>query len=322
MPEPTDDAPGGDDPGAGGTSVAGRLQGLVDDVRARAVAVVDDAETRWPQLTLARDLWDRYVEMNAVALAGYTAFRIFLWLMPLTLVLLAAAGIAADQGVDVAQTSSEDLGLGRSLAATIRDGVDQTQSSRWQLAWVAVSGLLLATSGLLKALHLVHAAAWRIPERRVSRRVGLMGRILAAAPMIVLLLLGSSALRKAGLLGGIVGTGASTVIACAILLGLVIILPRRTDELRWLVVGPAVGAVLSIGLHAFATYYLPGKISTMSQTYGAVGIVVALMVYLLLLGQILVLSPLISATVYERWGRWSTADPAPGRPAPPGEAAA
>ena len=320
-PHPGEEAPG-PVAGAAAPRPAGRIGRLIEEGRERATTLVDEVETRWPQISILRDLWGRYLESNAPALAGYIAYRIFLWVLPLTLVLLAAAGLAADRGIDVSETSSGDLGLGRSLASSIQQGIDQTSSSRIQLAWVAVSGLLLATSGLLKALHLAHAAAWRVPERKVARRASLMGRILGAAPLIVLLVLGTSALRRAGLVGGLLGVVGTAAIAFGILLGLAVILPRRTDELRWLVAGPAVGAVASLGLHAVAAYYLPGKVSTMSQTYGAIGVTVAVLVYLLLLGQILVISPLVSATVFDRWGSWSSSDTAPDRPAPPGEQAA
>lgn len=297
----------------------GRVPRLVRRARARVTATADEVEGRWPQVGIVRDLWHRYIETNAAALAGYLAFRMFLWLLPLTLVLLAVVGVAADQGVDVVAASDEDLGLGRSLAATIRQSVEQTDSSRIHLAWVAVSGLLLATSGLLKALHLAHTTAWQIPERKVARRASLMGRILGAAPLIIILVLGSSALRRAGPIGGLAGTAMTAAIFAGILLGLLAVLPRRTDDLWWLLPGPLVGAVLSIGLQAFAAYYLPGRLSTMSETYGAIGITVVILAYLLLLGQILVLSPLVSATAFARWGPSEAAPVATDRPAPPRE---
>ena len=315
-----DGAPGTGAPGSAGDATSdappGRLTRLVDDARSRATATADEVERRWPHVGILRDLWHRYLEANAAALAGYLAFRMFLWLLPLTLVVLAAVGIAQDQGVDVVEASDEDLGLGRSLAAAIRQSVEQTQSSRVHLAWVAVSGLLLATSGLLKALHLTHVTAWQIPERKVTRRASLMGRILGAAPLIIILVIGSSALRRAGPIGGLAGTALTAAIFGGILLGLLAVLPRRTDDLWWLLPGPAVGAVLSIGLQAFAAYYLPGRLSTMSDTYGAIGITVVVLAYLLLLGQILVISPLVSATAYARWGPSSVdaADPAQSPP--------
>lgn len=324
-PNPDAAAPDAGDPDAGAGQGAdadapapGRLGRLVEDAKGRATAAADDVERRWPQVGILRDLWHRYLEANAAALAGYLAFRMFLWLLPLTLVLLAAVGIAQDQGVDVVGASDEDLGLGRSLAAAIRQSIEQTQSSRVHLAWVAVSGLLLATSGLLKALHLTHATAWQIPERKVARRASLMGRILGAAPLIVILVIGSSALRRAGPVGGLAGTALTAAIFGGILLGLLAVLPRRTDDLWWLLPGPAVGAVLSVGLQAFAAYYLPGRLSTMSDTYGAIGITVVILAYLLLLGQILVISPLVSATAFARWGPTTTGTPEPGLPPPPG----
>ena len=286
------------------------LARIVGRARAWGEERAADVTERWPQAVVLGDLYDRYVRTSAAALAGYIAFRTFLWILPLLLVLLAVTGLAADAGTDVEQ-GTEDLGLGTSMAGAIRQGIDQTSSSRLQLAWVALSGLLLATSGLLKALHLAHASVWEIPQRKVTRRAGLLARILGAGPLIVLLIAGSSALRKAGLVGGVAGTVLTAAVAAGILLGLSWILPRRTDDWRWLLPGAAIGAIGAIGLQAFAAYYLPNRVSTMSQTYGTIGVTVAAMVYLLLLGQLLVLSPLINATVWDRFGGGDRPDPAP-----------
>ena len=302
-------APPADD--GSGTGRVAALRARVDEVRGNADWYRAEAERRYPPVGWALELWDRYTRLNAPALAGHLAFRAFSWLLPLGLILVAATGLAADQGTDVAEQAGTTLGLGQTLAASLEQASADTESSRLQLGFVAVSGLLLGTSGLLSALHLAYRTLWEVPDRRVRGRGRLLGRLLGGAPLLVVIIAASSALRRAGLLGGLAGVALSLAVIFAMLLGLAWILPRRATELRDLVIGPAVGTGLFAGLQAFTTLYLVDKLSKMSDTYGAMGITVTFLVYLYLVGQIVVLAALVNATTFDlrasgaRWPRRS-----------------
>ena len=93
-------------------------------------------------------------------------------------------GLASASGTDVAGDSRE-AGVTTALASTIANAAEQSESGRW---WLVLTGLVLFlwfSYGLLRALHLVHAAAWRIsaspaPESAPS------GRIRRRAPIVLL----------------------------------------------------------------------------------------------------------------------------------------
>jgi uncharacterized BrkB/YihY/UPF0761 family membrane protein len=84
-----------------------------------------------------------------------------------------------------------------------------------------------------------------------------------------------------------------------LLLALFLVMPRRAPAWYWLLPGCAFGSVAFLGLHAFATYYLPNKIGSASETYGAIGTAVAILAYLFLIGQIIVASGIVNTVWYD-----------------------
>jgi uncharacterized BrkB/YihY/UPF0761 family membrane protein len=269
------------------------------DLQGRAEEARSMAEARVPGLQLVFEGFGRYQRLNGPALAGLIAFRLFSWVLPVALVTIAATGLAADQGVDVQGTAESNLGLGGSLARTLNQATQETQSSRVQLAIAALSGLLLATSGLLSALHLTHATLWEVPDRRIRKRGKLLSRLLGGVPLFMLIILASSTLRQAGLIGGALGTTLTLAVVFGVLVGIGWILPRRATTVRDLLPGAIVGTAMMVGLQAFATWYLAGRVSRMSATYGAFGIALTLLLYLFLLGQIIVISTLVNSVMYD-----------------------
>lgn len=296
---PDDDGQRSASPPGPASGASPRWQALMDSVQGRVAEARAMAEARIPGIDLVFEGLDRYQRLNGPALAGLIAFRLFSWLLPVALVTIVATGLAADQGVDVRNTAEESMRLGGSLARSLSQATEETQSSRIQLGVAALSGLLLATSGLLSALHLTHATLWEVPDRKIRKRGRLLSRLLGGVPLFILIVLASSTLRQAGLIGGALGSTLTLVVVFAILVGIGWILPRRTTELRDLLPGAAVGTGLMVGLQAFAAWYLAGRVSRMSATYGAFGIALTLLLYLFLLGQIIVIATLVNSVMYD-----------------------
>jgi len=309
--EPSPDS----DPGTRPSAV-GRSKALVERARQQASDRWEQTEQQWPQVGVLVDIYQRYVRHNGAALAGHIAFRLFLWILPLMLLAVSVAGLASDGGVDVEDTTSSSLGLGRGIAAQIAQASTDTQSSRYHLLFVALSGLILGLSGLLSALNLAHATMWGYETKKVRRRGHLLTRILAAVPLIAVILFANSLLRRAGPIGGMAGALVSASIVFGMLFALGVMLPRRATDWRWLLPGSAVGAAGMIGLSLFATLYLPTKVSSMSQTYGTLGVAAVTLTYLYLLGSIFVVSPLVSAAAYDRFGPGRDDDNDNDEPAP------
>lgn len=140
----------------------------VDRVRARGIAALERwassrslsslAEIGW--LTLRRD-----VTVGGSVLAGALAYRIFIWLLPLALVLVLGLGLFAGSTSRAAELLG-DAGLTGFLATSVSTAAEETSG------WALVTGLVIAllvllyqTYALLRAIRAVTALAWRLPVR-------------------------------------------------------------------------------------------------------------------------------------------------------------
>lgn len=238
-------------------------------------------------------------EIAGGVLGGGLAYRFFFWILALAVLLVGGLGFASASGTDVA-ANSRDAGLTSSLAETIATAAEQSEAGRW---WLALTGLLLAlwsSYGLLRALHLLHAAAWRITPPRlhsVPRAVG----IVLAVPLVLL-----SATAAAGWVRvngadplGLVATLAVGVLIGAVWLWISMRLP--SPDVPWTAFLP--GAILlsvALGaLHLFTAYFLQAKLSNASQLYGALGFATTALFCLFLVGRSVVWAAELDAVVSE-----------------------
>lgn len=238
-------------------------------------------------------------EIAGGVLGGGLAYRFFFWVLSVTVLLAGGLGLASASGADVAGDSRE-AGVTRALASVIASAAEQSETKRW---WLIVTGLVLFlwfSYGLLRALHLVHAAAWRIsppPLRNLPRAIG----FVVAAPVVLL-----TATAAAGWVrthtADPVGLAATLAIGIgfgAIWLWVSMYLPSK--EVPWTAFLP--GAILlGLGLealHVFTAYYLETKLANASELYGVLGLATTALFYLFLVGRGVVWAAELNAVVWE-----------------------
>ncbi len=229
------------------------------------------------------------------ALAGALAFRLFLFILPLVLVLV---GVFDIFGHDLAK-ASENMGL-HSAATSVEDAARQSGGDWWWLLPLGLFFLYFATSALLKMLNLVHRVVWDQLEGRVRvkpRQVGWMFVVIVAVVVVAGFV---SLLREQS-----EGLGIST----ALLIMLVYftfwlvasrLLPHR--DAPWTALVP--GAILfALGLEAvyLATiFWIAGKIESSSALYGAIGVAAAILLWLYLIGRVVVAAAVLNVTMWDR----------------------
>ena len=238
-------------------------------------------------------------EIAGGVLGGGLAYRFFFWVLAITVLLAGGLGLASASGADVAG-DSRGTGMTTALASTIANAAEQSESGRW---WLVLTGIVLFlwfSYGLLRALHLVHAAAWRIappPLRNLPRAVG----FVVTAPIVLLVATGAAgwvrthAADPVGLLATLaVGAGFGVV-----WLWVSMHLPSR--DVPWTAFLP--GAVfLGLGLealHVFTTYFLATKLANASDLYGVLGLATTALFYLFLVGRGVVWAAELNAVVWE-----------------------
>jgi membrane protein len=277
-------------------TVRARVEAAGRDVNDRFEA----AQIRYPWLALLIEFVRRWTSTNASVLAGHLAYRVFVFLLPLIVLLVGVLGYASSAGVNLEEQGDSGLRFGEAIASTMADTGTQARDGRLQLVILGGFAVLLAASGLVKALQLVFATAWGISPKTGRSRLVILGRFLPG----VLVILAAVALRRWLSRSGFVLTLGSEVLGVIInaiaLLGLSWVLPRRATNPIDLLPGAIVGGIGLGALHIAALVYFPNKIERASALYGTLGIALVALLYLFLLGQAIVASALVNAVWLDR----------------------
>lgn len=145
-------------------TITGRIAGWA--ARARILrSQIEAARARHASVDCAFDLVERDSTIGGGMLGGALAYRLFVFLLPLVLFLVAGLGVYAD----VAGMSPSDAASYAGLTGLIAREVSATASSsaRWAIFIVTFPVLLYATGMLYRAVAIVHAIAWHGSGREV-----------------------------------------------------------------------------------------------------------------------------------------------------------
>jgi membrane protein len=294
--------------------------GWFTQVRERA----DRAGDRYQQLARSRPLLGlplafvaRYTGRQGILLASAVAFRLFLWLAPLALLLagiLAAYATGDDRDVDAAVRAAGITGAARTeVVKTLHDG----HRSWWVAVLIGAVLLLWTTRTLVKCLTLVNAHAWDAPTLKHSRRdqvklvlivVGGWGAVMIVAALISRL---DGALPGGLLLPFII----QTLVVAAAWLIISLQLPDRRTSWTELVPGSVLFGLAITVLHTVSRLYLPYRFERSSRLYGSLGVATVMLAWLLVIGQVIVSAALINAVLAQH--RALRADQATVQQSPP-----
>ena len=288
------------------------LRARAETARVRGIALRAQLEEQRPEHvsveTGFRWLY-RDKEIAGGVLGGGLAYRFFFWTLALAVLIAGGLGFASASGADVAADSRE-AGVTSSLATTVATAAEQSETGRW---WLVLSGIVLvlwSSYTLLRALHLVHAAAWRVtppPLRKAPSAIG----ILLVAPVVLLAGAAAAGWVRAHTddVVGLVATVGIGAVYGAMWLWVSMQLPSR--KAPWTAFLP--GAVLfGVGLeamHVFTAYFLQVKLANASELYGVLGVATTTLFFLFLVGRGVVWSAELNAVFWETRTAGAQEDP-------------
>ncbi len=231
---------------------------------------------RW----LARD-----IKIAGGVLGGGLAYRCFFWALAFGLLAAGGLGFASSSGADIDE-NAEEIGVGTAMARTIATAAQQSENGRWWLLALGTFFLLWFSWGLLRALRLVHAAAWGIELTPVRRPVRAIAFVIALPIAIFAMGVLAGWIRAHTPVGlGFLATLAITVGFAAIWIFASMALPSR--DVPWTAFIP--GAILfALGLqvlHLMTVYYLSEKLAHQSELYGGLGVSATALFVLFLIGR-------------------------------------
>jgi membrane protein len=166
---------------------------------------------------------------------------------------------------------------------------------------LALVGLALGAWNLLRVLLVSHALIWRIPITR-PRNMTLSALSIVGVVLLSNLLMGLLARTRTGLTEWIAGIVLLTVVAAGLwMAGSLRVFPHPED-VTWRGVLP--GALLfAFGvelLHVVTVVWFAPYLQSKSETYGAIGAAVAILLWAYLLGRVITAAAALNAVMWEK----------------------
>jgi membrane protein len=262
--------------------------------------VLERLRTRWRWLDVLLRVNERFGAVGGGPLASSIALSAFLSLFPLLLVAIAVVGFLSSGDSTFAQDLVRGLGLEGRSADVVTDAIGTAEGSRRAATVVGLLGLAWSGLGVVGSVQTAINAVWQQVGRGLADRAYAVGWLLGTA---VLLSANAS-------LGVVLGFAPGWAAPIALLGGLAMntLLFVWTYHLLGHVRVPwrahLPGAVLlSIGfevLKAVGAIYVPRAVASSSALYGSLGVVFAVLAWLLVYGRLIVYGAVLNVLRWER----------------------
>lgn len=282
--------------------------GRIAQLRSRAEALTEQvATTAWTPVVIAREAYERDRDIGGAVLAGAIAFRVFVWMLAASLVAVAGLGFLSAAGENPADTA-DTVGMTAFAAGSVAQAAADVQRSRWLLLAFGLYALYSASKNALRSIWVTSALVWRVPMTKPATVAGVAG-FNAALLTLIVAVLGANRLRDL-LPGPGLGITLGVVIIFAAVMWFSLHRLPRPKVLPFTAVLPG-ALVLGAGMqvmHLVSVLYLPNQIERSSDTYGSLGVAVAMLLWLYLFGRIIVFANVLNATLWERYNEADAGD--------------
>jgi len=233
-------------------------------------------------------------------LAGALAFRLFLFMVPFVYVVFTVLAVASRAlGHDPAQLA-RNAGITGILASAVVKVGDQGAWTQVTLVLGAVVTMFITAGSLMKALYVVHWLIWRV--HRVMP-TGLVPRLAVIGCAVAVSAFGVAVndLRSSsGITGAVVAVLVITAFSFAVWWWVSWKLPHAPAPARAFVPGALLMAIGADVLHLLTVYWIGHLVARKTNTYGAVGIALAVLLWVYILGRIMVGSAGLNAALWYR----------------------
>jgi uncharacterized BrkB/YihY/UPF0761 family membrane protein len=281
-----------------------RMKGRYAAARGRVDDTVDRFEARRSDSIAVETLMSTYERDNETGgdvLAGAMAFRVFMFLIPYVFVVVVGLGLAGDAADKTPHEVASDAGIGGLAAQAIIHAGAATTASRWTVLVIGGFALFLGARSAIKVLKAIYALAWDVPIQKaehLSRAAGAFIVVVTLALMAVAVIDG---FRDTSEPLGILFMLLYTAVPFALWLYVSLHLPRAEGTgWRDLVPGALLVALGAQALHFFTVLWIAHSMSSKTETYGAIGAALALLLWAFVLGRILTVAAVLNAAVWYR----------------------
>jgi uncharacterized BrkB/YihY/UPF0761 family membrane protein len=246
------------------------------------------------------EIYELDAEAGGGVLAGAVAFRTFLFMVPFVYVVFMLLGSTASIGNEDPAHLAKTLGITGLLASAVVNTQDLGVWTRLFLVLGATMLLIITARTLAKVLYVVHWLVWRVPRTK-PRGAAPAFAVIGVALAISAVVLGLNDLRRGeGWWGAVLSVLVVAGGAFGLWLWVSVNLPHGDTPVRALIPGALVIAVGTESLQLLTTYWIANLVTRRSQTYGAIGIALAVLFWVYVLSRLIVGSADLNATLWRR----------------------
>jgi len=277
----------------------GRLQQWRERGEA-AQARLEAARSRHASLQVGWTLYEGDSSIGGGLLAGALAYRLFVLLLPTSLLLVSGLGLYAGAADKSTRQVTREAGLHGLFASNV--AATASGGARSLVFILMIPAVLYAAVKLYRAIAIVHALVWHSTGRagRTTRRgvAVLLGVLLATVVSTEIV----GWIRRHDQLGGVAALIVYTVVVGGAWLALSLQLPHGGARWTSLLPGAALFGVGLLGVNVFNVSVTARLVEDRANTYGALGVATALLFSLVLVGRLAVVSAELNAVLYRRHG--------------------
>ncbi|HZM20038.1 MAG TPA: YhjD/YihY/BrkB family envelope integrity protein [Gaiellaceae bacterium] len=267
---------------------------------AERVATARERVEAMPGAPLVREVIETERDLGGGLIAGGVAFRIFLWLVPLGLVVAALLSFWVEHDEDGLEDVSRDFGIGATAAESAARALQSNDRNAGLVLVVGVVTLAWFSLGAVRALVLAHALAWQLKPPQIRRPFRVIAVFNGLFVGYTALSLGLTWLRE--LLGtvSILGVALTLAASTGVALTAMWLLPRRATNVRDLLPGALLVAVGAQLIQIAVVFYFAPRLGRSEETYGALGTAATLLVWLYVLSRLFTGAAFLNSTLWLR----------------------
>ncbi len=250
-------------------------------------------------LTFARELQRRYSADRVGNLAAAISMRAFLALFPILVLGIAIVGLFVGDATAFADRVVSALGLTGDAAKLITDATRTAQQTKVASSIIGFVGLLWTGTGLAASITDAWNEIWHIPGGSLRGRLAGVGWLAGGGALAILGFGATALISGSGALAALVLVGGLTV-DTLLFLWTAWILPARRIPLRAMLPAAILGGVGFEILKLIGGYAVPRMVERSSTLYGTIGVVFALLVWMLVLGYLVVGVALVEKVAFDQ----------------------
>lgn len=267
---------------------------------AERVAAARGRVEAMPGAPLVREVVETERDLGGGLIAGGVAFRIFLWLVPLGLVVAALLSFWVEHDEDGLEEASREFGIG---AAAAEAAAQALQSSDRNAGLILAFGLITLgwfSLGAVRALVLAHALAWQLKPPRIRRPFRVIAIFNGLFVAYTATSLGVAWLREQLGPVSILGIALTLAMTAAIAITAMWLLPRRATTIRDLLPGALLVAVGVQLIQVAVIFYFAPRLGRSEETYGALGTAATVLVWLYVISRLITGAAFLNSTLWLR----------------------